>query len=138
MYHLVNRIEDYPQFLPWCKSTHVLSRTPTEVTATIEISYSKLKKSFTTQNIMLADESIEMRLVKGPFKSLQGRWTFEALGDAGCKVVLNIEFEFSNALMRATLGPVFSKILNALVDSFTKRADEVYGKLHHNIRHHSH
>lgn len=128
MFALVDGIEVYPEFLPWCRATKVLSRTDDEVRATIELSKGGVEKAFTTCNRNQKNKMIEMRLVEGPFKRLEGYWRFDALGDEGCKVSFDLEFEFASRMLDMVVGPVFSQIANSLVDSFHKRAVEVYGK----------
>jgi len=128
MYNLVNDIESYAAFLPWCRSSSVLSRDEDQIRATLEIAHGSLHKSFTTCNRLQKDKMVEMRLEEGPFKHLQGFWRFDALGERACKVSLDLDFEFSSRLMGMAMGPVFSQIANTLVDAFSKRAVEVYGK----------
>lgn len=129
MYKLVEDIESYPDFLPWCRSTEVLSRGEGEVKASIEIAKSGLHKTFTTTNRMQENKMIEMRLLKGPFKHLQGFWRFDALKDAqACKVSFDLDFEFENKLIALAAGSVFNQIANTMVDAFSKRAVEVYGE----------
>ncbi len=128
MFALVDDIEAYPEFLPWCRGARVLSRTDDEVKATIELSRGGVEKAFTTCNRNQKDKMIEMRLVEGPFKHLEGFWRFDALGDEGCKVSFDLEFDFASRMLGMVVGPVFSQIANSLVDSFHKRAVEVYGK----------
>lgn len=128
MFKLVNNISDYPKFLPWCKSVVVHSRTESEVIATINMGGAGLGQSFTTTNVIKADKFIEMRLLKGPFSHLQGRWDFRALGETGCKISLKMEFAISNRLLRVSLEPLFSKIANNFVDTFVQQADKLYGK----------
>ena len=128
MYELVDAIDHYPEFLPWCRSSEVLTRTDKEVTAKLEIAYSGLHKSFTTRNTMEPGRLITMQLVEGPFKKLDGIWAFEQLGEQGSKVSLDLEFTFSNRILAATIGPAFGKIATSLVDAFTKRAVQVYGR----------
>ncbi|MDH5601519.1 MAG: type II toxin-antitoxin system RatA family toxin [Gammaproteobacteria bacterium] len=127
MFKLVDDIETYPDFLPWCGNATEISRNEKNVEASVLISHSGLNKEFTTRNTNTQFSKIEMHLVNGPFKNLDGTWIFEALGDSACKVSLNLEFEFSSKLVGITLGPVFSKIANNLVDAFIKRAETVYG-----------
>jgi ribosome-associated toxin RatA of RatAB toxin-antitoxin module len=127
MFELVNRVEDYPRFLPWCRSSHVVSRTDKEVEATLEIVWSGIHKSFTTKNHLYPDERIEITLVSGPFRHLEGRWRFTPLGDQGCKVTLELEFELAGNIMDMVFQPVFSHIANSFVDIFCKRAVAVYG-----------
>jgi len=127
MFSLVDDINAYADFLPWCSQSKELERNDDTVVGNLEISYSSLNKSFVTKNINTRHSQIEMQLVEGPFKHLRGLWTFTALGDDGCKIELHMEFEFSNKLIDMTVGPVFSKIANSLVDAFTERAKSVYG-----------
>lgn len=127
MFKLIDDIEAYSGFLPWCGKATEISRDEKNVEASILISHSGLNKEFTTQNKNTAFEKIEMHLVNGPFKKLDGVWLFEPLGETACKISLNLEFEFSSKIISITLGPVFSKIANSLVDAFIKRADTVYG-----------
>lgn len=127
MFKLVDGIEEYPEFLPWCGKAREIFRDDKDVEASLFISHSGLNKEFTTKNTNTAFEKIEMHLVDGPFKKLDGIWLFEPLGESACKVSLNLEFEFSSKIISITLGPVFSKIANSLVDAFIKRADVVYG-----------
>lgn len=128
MYRLVDDIPAYAEFLPWCKSAQELKRDEDEVTAQLSLAYSGMEKSFTTRNRVHKDKIIEMRLVEGPFKHLEGFWRFDPLGEQACKVSLDLEFEFSNRLVGMAMGPVFSQIANTLVDAFSKRAEQVYGK----------
>jgi len=127
MFALVDDIQAYSEFLPWCSQSLVISRDPAIVEAELTISYGQLNKTFATRNINTPEAQIEMQLVKGPFKHLNGRWDFLVLGDDGCKVSLELSFEFSNKLLDLTVGPVFSQIANSLVDAFTERAGKIYG-----------
>ncbi|ALG67131.1 type II toxin-antitoxin system RatA family toxin [Beggiatoa leptomitoformis] len=124
MYALVSRIEDYPDFLPWCKSTRVLSTQGTEVNASITMGRIGLDKSFTTRNVLIPNTSIEMHLMEGPFSHLYGKWLFEPLGNEGCKITLDMQFEISNPLLRISLKPIFTKIVDTLMDSFIQQAYE--------------
>ncbi len=128
MYHLVDDIASYPEFLPWCKSTMVLERDEDHAKASIEIAKGAVNKSFTTVNRMQKNKIIEVKLVEGPFRHLQGFWTFEELEENACKISVDMEFEYANRMMGMVIGPVFGKIVDSLVDSFCKRADQVYGK----------
>ncbi|TCK18694.1 ribosome-associated toxin RatA of RatAB toxin-antitoxin module [Thiogranum longum] len=127
MFALVDDIEAYPEFLPWCKRARVLSRTEDEVRATIELSKGGVEKAFTTCNRIQKNKMIQMRLVEGPFKRLDGFWRFDPLGEEGCKVSLDLEFEFASRMLSMVVGPVFSQVANSLVDSFQQRAVDVYG-----------
>ncbi len=128
MFDLVADIESYPQFLPWCGGARVLSRADGVVTAAVDIAYSGVNKSFTTRNYHTPPQRIQMELLDGPFKRLDGVWHFEALDAAHCKIALLLEFEFANMLLALALNSTFSKIADSMVDSFLRRAIEVYGQ----------
>ncbi len=128
MFALVDDVRAYPEFLPWCGSARELHRDEDEVEAAVEIAKGSVRKTFTTRNRLQKDKMIEMRLVSGPFKHLEGFWRFEPLGEGqACKVSLDLDFEFANRLLSMAIGPVFNAIANSLVDAFVKRARAVYG-----------
>jgi len=129
MYQLVNNVADYATFLPWCRSSIVQSETDTEMLASVEIAKGVLNKTFTTKNHLTRGQRIELQLVDGPFKKLSGFWYFETLKtENACKVNLELEFEFDSAMMSLAARPIFTQIANSLVDSFCKRAVDVYGE----------
>jgi len=127
MFELVNSIEDYPRFLPWCSKSEIISQSEEHIEATVTVAWSGIHKSFTTRNQLHPYDSIEITLVSGPFHRLAGRWHFVALGEEGCKVNLDLEFEFTGHWMDMLFQPVFHHIANSLVDVFCKRAVEIYG-----------
>jgi len=127
MFNIVDDVDKYSEFLPWCGQSSVLSRRADEVEASVEISHSGIKKSFTTLNRIQPGKMIEVKLINGPFKHLHGFWRFDPIGDKGCKVTLDMEYEFSSKLLGMAIGPVFSQIANTLVDAFCKRAESLYG-----------
>lgn len=126
MYQLVEQIERYPEFLPWCGGTDVRERHEETTVATLHIDFHGLKHNFTTRNCNVPGAQIDMLLVDGPFKHLEGLWQFVALSDEACKVSFRLEYEFANQMLEKAVGPVFSKIANTFVDAFVKRADKVY------------
>lgn len=128
MFELVNTVEDYPRFLPWCSESVVLSRTESEVEASLEIAWSGIHKRFTTRNHLHPFEHIEIMLVSGPFRHLEGRWTFIPLGEQASKVCLDLEFELTGSLVDRVFEPIFKHIANSLVEAFCKRATEIYGQ----------
>lgn len=127
MFELVNNIEDYPRFLPWCGKSKIITRTDEEVVAELDISWKGMSKSFSTRNCLFPYHSMEISLVNGPMKHMQGKWEFIALNDHGCKVVLDLEFEFAGGFFDKLFQPVFQSIANSLVDAFCQRAGELYG-----------
>ncbi|MCG8379467.1 MAG: type II toxin-antitoxin system RatA family toxin [Proteobacteria bacterium] len=127
MYTLVNDIESYPEFLPWCSKACVHERFENHLRASLTLRASKLEHSFTTENTMQPNQVIHVTLVEGPFKHLTGNWYFRDRDDAHCTISLEMQFEFKNRILRMALGKTFNRIVNSLVDSFTKRAQELYG-----------
>ncbi len=128
MYGLVADVDGYHAFLPWCGGSRVLSKDGDSVTAAIDIAVSGVHKTFTTRNTGIPGQRLDIRLLEGPFRFLEGHWRFDPLGDAGCKITLDLEFEFSTPVTRLVIGPVFHHIANGLVESFRVRADEVFGR----------
>ena len=128
MYALVDDIAAYEEFLPWCESSRVLARDEDEVRGVLQLAHGGLRKAFTTCNRLQKNKMIEMRLVEGPFRHLEGFWRFDTLGEEACKVSLDLDFEFHNRLVGLVFGPVFNQISNSLVDAFCERARQVYGK----------
>ncbi len=129
MYQLVNNVADYASFLPWCRSSTVKSESDTEMLASVEIAKGVLNKTFTTKNRLHKDHRIELQLIDGPFKNLSGYWQFDPLKtENACKVNLELDFEFDSGMMSIAARPIFTQIANSLVDSFCKRAVEVYGE----------
>ncbi len=127
MFRLVDEAEHYPEFLPWCSAATVHYRDETSVEATLEMRRAGLRKSFRTRNTQVFGEYIRIELADGPFRVLEGHWTFTAIGDVGCRVELDIRFEFESAMLDRLLGHFFEDTLNSLVDAFTERAGVVYG-----------
>ena len=127
MFDLVANIDDYPKFLPWCSGVEIRERGDSVVVASIGINYHGVKQSFTTSNENTPPTTIKMKLVDGPFKCLDGVWTFKALREDACKIELDMRYEFSGTLLDKLVGPVFGMIANSMVDSFCKRAETVYG-----------
>jgi ribosome-associated toxin RatA of RatAB toxin-antitoxin module len=127
IFALVDAVEDYPRFLPWCGGSTVHHRDALTTRATIVINYHGIRQSFTTENTKREPEEMLIRLVEGPFRTFDGTWRFTALADRGCKVELRLHYEFASRLLEAVVGPVFNHIANTLVDAFAKRAERVYG-----------
>jgi ribosome-associated toxin RatA of RatAB toxin-antitoxin module len=128
MYALVAEVEAYPQFLPWCRRVQVHYRDAVRVRATLDLARGPLHQAFTTENRMEPDRSIEVRLASGPFRHLHGLWQFEPVGEQGCRVNFEMDFDFSSRVLAAALGPVFNEISRQLVDGFRSRAVQVYGR----------
>lgn len=126
MFDIVNDVPAYPEFLPWCHSSEVLSQDEQGIVARLQLAKSGLKHSFTTRNIISVPGSIEMELVEGPFSKLSGRWTFVQLGEDGCRITMDLQFDFNSRLFNLTLAGVFEIAADKMVDAFCERADRLY------------
>ena len=126
MFALVEDIERYPRFLPWCVAAEVKSRSPDATRATLTVGMAGLRQSFTTQNENRAPEAIDLRLVEGPFRSFAAAWRFQALGAQACKVEFSMEYEFASRTLATLLQPLFESIADSMVDAFSRRADEIH------------
>ena len=127
MFKLVDTVEDYPDFLPWCGGTSVDHQDDKVAHATVKIDYHHIKHSFTTENTRHKYDLIEMTLLDGPFEHLDGHWRFIPLSDSACKIEFRLHYTFSHKILEKLLGPVFYMITNSFVESFVKRAEQVYG-----------
>jgi len=127
VYDLVEDIESYPQFLPWCVATQVRERTQGRTVATIVVG-TPLPQAFTTENTNAPGESIDMRLLEGPFRSFEAHWKFAALGAAATKIEFAIAYEFADRILATALDPLFEHIAGTMVDAFTRRAERLYAK----------
>ncbi len=127
MFDLVDDVSRYPEFLPWCAAANVTPVDDEKVKASVTISYHGVKQSFTTQNTRRRPHQIEMRLVDGPFRTLDGCWRFITLNERACKIEFSLHYEFSGKLLEKLVGPVFGYIANSLVEAFLRRAEQVYG-----------
>lgn len=128
MYQLVDDITAYPEFLPWCGGAEEHKRDSEQVQASVTIQKGAINKVFTTHNRLKKHNLIELTLLDGPFKKLNGYWRFDEISDNACRVTFDLTFEFSNRLVGMAIGPIFNQVANTFVDSFVERAKVVYGK----------
>lgn len=128
MFALVDDVERYPEFLPWCGGARVLGCREHGKTARLDIDYHGVKAHFTTDNANQAPESIVVTLRDGPFRHLHGEWRFRALGDDACKIEFELAYEFATTLLDRVIGPVFTHIANTFIDAFVRRAETIYGR----------
>ena len=128
MFDLVADVESYKDFLPWCSNSRRVTGSDGELCGWIEVSRLGITQDFSTCNELYPPERMTLVLNEGPFKQLNGEWRFIALRDDACKVSLTMEFEFSGRLINAAFGKVFNQVANSLVESFVRRAREVYGE----------
>jgi len=141
IYRLVADVEAYPRFLPWCERAEVLARDDQGQTARLHLAYSGIRHAFTTKTVEVPGRSVLIDLVDGPFSLLDGHWEFVPLslptgdgatgdavaGEGACRIDFEMRYAFSNALLERAIGPVFDRIADTFVDSFVRRAEQVYG-----------
>jgi ribosome-associated toxin RatA of RatAB toxin-antitoxin module len=140
MYSLVTAVADYPRFLPWCDKAEVLDQHADGITARLGLAYMGVRHAFTTRNHQVADSSVKVDLVDGPFSLLDGLWQFSPLGQKGgqqggpksgeqqaCKIEFELRYSFASPALELVVSPVFDKVANTFVDSFVRRAEVVYG-----------
>ena len=133
MYGLVTDCERYPEFLPWCERGEVIESTETTMVARLHLAYGGVRHAFTTRNEQVADHSVHLTLVDGPFSLLDGLWRFVPIGapaDAtapACRIEFEMRYAFTSRALKAVISPVFDRIADTFVDSFVKRADSVHG-----------
>lgn len=126
MYALVNDVARYPEFLPWCSASRVEEQSPTRRLASVTVSRGLFRSAFTTLNVLKPDAQIQMQLVDGPFRSLNGEWRFDAIGEHGSKVSFRVDFEFENRIAALALSAAFEAVCSSIVDAFVKRAQQMY------------
>ena len=127
MFSLVDTVEDYPKFLPWCGGATLVHRDADTTRATILINYRGIRRGFTTENVKREPVAMQIRLVEGPFSKLDGSWRFTDLAGRGCKIEFTLRYEFAGRVLEKLAGPVFQHIASTLVDAFVRRAEQVYG-----------
>ena len=126
MYRLVEDIESYPSFLPWCVASEVHHRRANETKATLTVTAAGLRHSFTTRNENRPGESIDMQLIEGPFRCFDSQWRFVPLGENACRIEFVLQYEFSSRTLGRLLAPLFDRIADTMVDAFVRRAQAVY------------
>jgi ribosome-associated toxin RatA of RatAB toxin-antitoxin module len=126
MFYLVDQIEDYPLFLPWCGGSKVLEGNDEITRARIHIQYHGVDQSFTTQNTKKYPDRIDLKLIDGPFKVLEGSWVFTPIAKNACSIDFHLRYEFSNYILDKLISPIFSRIANTFIDGFVAQADKIY------------
>lgn len=127
MFDLVNEVEAYPKRFPWCAGAEILERQQDVLVARLDLKFAGLRQSFTTRNTVERPRRLQMSLVDGPFRSLEGVWDFIALGEAGCKVAFALDFDYAGRLGGGALKLGFQGLAGRMVDDFCTEAGRVYG-----------
>ncbi|MGA8007209.1 MAG: type II toxin-antitoxin system RatA family toxin [Burkholderiales bacterium] len=128
IYSLVEDIESYPEFLPWCRGTTVIQRSPGRTVATLTVGMRGIRQSFTTENANRPGEGIDLRLVEGPFRRFAAAWRFSPLDEHAARIEFSMEYEFSSKVLGKALEPLFDQIADTMVNAFSRRAEQLYGK----------
>ena len=128
MFDLVNDIEQYPSFLPHCKSARVLSSSDGELVGELSLGRAGIRQRFVTRNRLRPHETIDMELVEGDFSHFEAQWRFESLGENSCKVSLRMDFEFRSAIVNFAARGLFRDTAGVMVDAMVARAGAVYGQ----------
>lgn len=133
IFDLVNSVDQYPDFLPWCGGSRIDEQSELHMVAEVTIGYKGINKAFKTRNKLSRPTEtlaggIQMDLLEGPFKQLDGQWTFTPLDMQGSRIEFELRYQFSNNLMSRLIGPVFDRIAETFVDSFVRRAEQLYGE----------
>jgi ribosome-associated toxin RatA of RatAB toxin-antitoxin module len=129
MFRLVDDVEHYSEFLPWCTGSAVLARDDAVTRASLQVGFRGVKQHFSTENHKTPPQEITLKLIEGPFRALDGRWRFNDLNGKGCKIEFSLAWVFSSRILGALVGPVFSHIADTMVEAFVKRAERVYGRM---------
>ncbi|HSU75737.1 MAG TPA: type II toxin-antitoxin system RatA family toxin [Burkholderiales bacterium] len=125
MYALVDDVESYPRFLPWCLEARV-QQSGARKRATLTVGVSGIRQSFTTENENQPGRAIDMRLVEGPFRQFSAAWRFTPLGEHACQIEYSMRYQFASRTLARLLEPLFNQIADTMVDAFTRRAGELH------------
>ena len=134
MFDLVADVERYPEFVPLCRSLKVRQRTQgpdgTEiVVADMTVSFKLVRETFTSRvTLDRPNLKIVVEYLRGPFSSMENRWTFEPRSDNACDVGFYIAYEFKSRMLAMLMGSMFDAAFQRFAAAFEKRADVVYGK----------
>ena len=123
MFELVDRVEAYPEFLPWCAGVQLIERTPELTSARIDIAWRGLKTHVATRNAKRAPAAMDLAFLDGPFETFSGTWRFAPLGEGGCRVEFTLDYAFASRALELALGPLFAQIMGSVVDRFVARAE---------------
>ena len=122
IFNLINDIDSYPDYLPWCTKTEVIEKPDHSIIGKIFISKSFINWNFSTKNIIKKNESISLELVDGPFESLNGKWSFSVIDGFNTRVSLEINYKFKSSLIELSIEPIFTSIMNSILKSFIQEA----------------
>ena len=125
LFKLINQVENYPNFMPFCTKATILEKNEKQLLASITLQKGPLKETFTTKNDLFPCEKMVLHLVDGPFKHLSGSWVFEEKSNLATLVTLNLDYEFKSLIASAVFGSLFKKASHDLIESFHHYAKKV-------------
>ncbi|MDA3934034.1 MAG: type II toxin-antitoxin system RatA family toxin [Gammaproteobacteria bacterium] len=128
MYDLVIDVERYPEFLSWIEAARIIEHSPEQHLASMDLCIAGVSTSMVTRNQFRPAESVTLQLHEGPFEQFQGAWHFKSFGEVGCKVLLSMSFQMHNQLFSHAMQHGFKRIADRLIQDFTHRAEQLYGK----------
>jgi coenzyme Q-binding protein COQ10 len=129
MFELVADVDRYKEFLPWCRDSRILRReSDNVVVAQIQLGFGPAHTTFATRNTHRINRAIEMELVDGPFEFLEGSWHFEPMPERGCRMSLDLRFDFAHHELEASFNLMFKTAMDTLVHAFRDKARELYGE----------
>ena len=122
IFSLINNVEDYHTFLPWCSDSKIISDNGVKMLAEIEISKNFINWKFSTENTYDLNKKINIKLIDGPFNHLDGYWEFKKIDNYNTIVDLYLEYKFDSRLIELSIKPIFSNIMSSILDSFISEA----------------
>ena len=125
IFDLINNVENYDKFLPWCTDSNILSDDGNVMVAEIAIDKNLVNWKFKTENSYKQNQIIELKLVEGPFNKLDGYWKFSKIDKHNTSVKLYLEYEFDNKIVELSIKPIFSSIMSSILDSFISEAFKI-------------
>ena len=124
MFDLVNDVAAYPRRFDWCSAAELIEAGERRLVARLDLGLGSLRTWFTTENTLDRPHRIDMNLVDGPFRKLEGHWEFHALDESASKVTLTLSFDPSNRLLGPALALGFQSLADRMVDDFVRVADK--------------
>ncbi len=128
MFELVTDIEEYPDFIPWCRKSSIHCRNKNSIQASITANLYGISWDFVTRNIHKFPNLIQLELVDGPFSIFTGQWQFQDIDYRVCNVTFTIEYAFSNKILELAIGSIFHSISRNIINNFKKRAGFKYDR----------
>ncbi|MBF0107727.1 MAG: type II toxin-antitoxin system RatA family toxin [Magnetococcales bacterium] len=127
MFDLVVDMDRYPEFIPWLVKSRKFDITETTFKSEMTFAFKGLRETFFTRDEIDPPHRITITHLSGPFSHLESEWRFTDLATGGSRVEFFIDFKFSKKLVDLAMGPVFGKASSSMVESFRKRAEQIYG-----------